>query len=175
MYCQWQQEGESSKKQGRFCAWFVTNKRTKGERKKESQKFPDKQAPPHAVQSVQWADLVTSARGRGGIEGGRGGERESRRRRGSGALAVCGIGTLGGSWRGWGRLNHPWQWNAWLRRSEEKDGGEGGQDHRGRTVRMDNHTPKWLWRGAGPHDLQPASWVCESDHTSTLHVAYWIY
>lgn len=133
MYCQWQQEGESSKKQGRFCAWFVTNKRTKGERKKESQKFPDKQAPPHAVQSVQWADLVTSARGRGGIEGGRGGERESRRRRGSGALAVCGIGTLGGSWRGWGRLNHPWQWNAWLRRSEEKDEGEGG----GKTIEVE--------------------------------------
>lgn len=65
----------------------------------ERQKFPDKQAPPHSVQSVQSADLFTSARGGGGgIEGGRGGERERRRRRGSSVVAVCGIGALGGSW-----------------------------------------------------------------------------
>lgn len=66
----------------------------------ERQKFPDKQAPPHSVQSVQLADLVTSARGGGGgIERGRGGgERERRRRRGSSVVAVCGIGALGGGW-----------------------------------------------------------------------------
>lgn len=69
------------------------------ERKRESQKVFRQASPSHSVQSVQLADLVTSARGGGGIEGGRGGERE--RRRGSSVdrrVAVCGIGTLGGSW-----------------------------------------------------------------------------
>lgn len=100
------------------------NRRRKNE---ESQKFPDKQSPPLFAQSVQLADLVTSARGGGGIEGGRRGERERRRRRGSSVVAVSGIGTLGGSWRGWGRLNHPWQWSVRLRRSEEKDEGQGAR------------------------------------------------
>lgn len=83
--------------------------------------------PSHSVQSVQPADLVASARGGGGIERGRGGERERRRRRGGSVVAVCGIGTLSGSWRGWERLNHPWQWSVWLRRSRERDEGEGAR------------------------------------------------
>lgn len=85
---------------------------------------------PLVFRSVQLADLLTSARGGGGIKGGRGGEGERRRRRGSSVdrrVAVCGIGTLGGSWRGWGRLNHPRQWSARLRRSWEKDKGQGAR------------------------------------------------
>jgi len=77
--------------------------RTKGERMKKAKRVSRQASPSHSVQSVQLADLVTSARGRrrGGIEGRRGGgERERRRRGGSGVdrgVAVCGVGTLGGS------------------------------------------------------------------------------
>lgn len=93
--------------------------RRKSQPKEKEWRKPNvlKQASPsQSVHCVQLADLVTSARGGGGgIEGGRGGERKWRRRRGGSVdrwVAVCGIGTLSGSWRGWGRLNHPWQWSV---------------------------------------------------------------
>lgn len=65
------------------------------------------------------ADLATSARGGrgGGIEGGRGRDRERRRRGGCGVdrrVAVCSIRALRGGWRGWGWLYHPRQWSARL-------------------------------------------------------------
>lgn len=69
------------------------------------------------------ADLVTSARGGGGEKGGRRGGEGERRGRRSSVVALCGIGTLGGSWRRWGQLNHLWQWSARLQGCEEKDGG----------------------------------------------------
>lgn len=128
MYFQWQQEGESSKKQGKFCAfWVVTNKRTKGERMRKAKRFQTSKPLPRSVQSLQLPDLFTSARGGGGIERGRRGERERRGRRRSGVVAVCCIRTLSGSWRGWGELNHPWQWSVRLWWSEEKDEGEGAR------------------------------------------------
>lgn len=122
MYSQW--EGEGSKKQGKICAWLW---RTSERKEKEWGKLRVSRpaSPSHSVQSLQSADLVTSARGGGGgIERGRGRERERRRWRGGSVVAVCGIGTLSGSGRGWDRLNHPWQWSTWLWRSGEKDEGK---------------------------------------------------
>lgn len=107
--------------------WRTSERKEKEWRKP---KVSRQASPSQSVYSVQLADLVTSARGGGGIERGRGGERERRRRRGSSVdrrVAVCGIGTLGGSWRGRGWLNHPWQWSARLRRCGEKDKVEGAR------------------------------------------------
>lgn len=68
--------GAVGNKQGKIYAWVMANKRMEGE---VNQNFPDKQSLPIFAHNVQLADLFTSARGGGGIEGGRRGERERRR------------------------------------------------------------------------------------------------
>lgn len=150
-YSQWKQEGKSSNTKGGFIYMGCEEQK---ERKWRKPKVSRQASPSQSVQSVQLADLVTSAsRGGGGIEGGRrGGERKRRSRRGSRVdrrVAVSGIGTLGGSWRGRRLLNHLRQGSVRPRQSVEKDKGRGWGTTRGRTVRGDYLTPKRLWREAG--------------------------
>lgn len=106
--------------------WFSAELLGKNEHKENELRKPNvsKQANgnpfPLFAPSGHLADLVASARGGGGVKGRRG---EGKRRgwRGS-VVALCGIGTLGGSWWWQGQLNHLWQWSVRLRRCEEEDG-----------------------------------------------------